>query len=46
MKTMKIIIVCDKCGNEIPEDMEKSNDNWKVSLKKCECGGKPKFIIK
>jgi hypothetical protein len=36
--------VCDKCGEEMPEDEEQEKTpNWKIYKNECPCGGKGKF---
>ena len=37
---MEFKIICNKCGKEMPIDIEKSNENWTVYKQICPCGGK------
>lgn len=42
---IKVKMICDKCGKEMPLDNEKSNENWQVYKQDCVCGGRAKFEI-
>jgi hypothetical protein len=42
-KKKQIVMVCDKCGEPMPIDLEKSNSNWTVYKQQCSCGGKGKI---